>query len=89
MRARLFLSLLIFIVTLNGLIKFLPLYNGVSLYDHKPIDHMMELDACFTGLEGRWNKWIYHLRLECGFRVCAIVHLEMINNLLAVRLFAQ
>ena len=30
--------------------KFLPLYNGVSLYDHKPIDHTRKLDACLTGL---------------------------------------
>ena len=32
--------------------KFLPLYNGVSLYDHRPIDHTLELDACLTGLGG-------------------------------------
>ena len=25
--------------------KFLPLYNGVSLYDHRPIDVSLELDA--------------------------------------------
>ena len=25
--------------------KFLPLYNGVSLYDHRPIDFTLELDA--------------------------------------------
>ena len=30
--------------------KFLPLYNGVSLYDHRTIDHTLELDACLTGL---------------------------------------
>ena len=32
--------------------KFLPLYNGVSLYDHRTIDHTLELDACLTGLGG-------------------------------------
>ena len=30
--------------------KFLPVYNGVSLYDHRPIDVSLELDACLTGL---------------------------------------
>ena len=33
--------------------KFLPLYNGVSLYDHRPVDFTLELDACLTGLGGR------------------------------------
>ena len=32
--------------------KFLPLYNGVSLYHHRPIDYTLELDACLTGLGG-------------------------------------
>ena len=31
--------------------KFLPVYNGVSLYDHRPINLTLELDACLTGLE--------------------------------------
>ena len=39
---------------LRGFDKFLPLYNGVSLYDHRPIDHTLELDACLTGLRG-WS----------------------------------
>ena len=32
--------------------KFLPLYNGVSMYGHKPIDQVLELDACLMGLGG-------------------------------------
>ena len=32
--------------------KFLPSYNGVSLYDHKPIGVTLELDACLTGFGG-------------------------------------
>ena len=31
---------------------FLPLYNGVSLYGHKPTTDTLELDACLTGLGG-------------------------------------
>ena len=30
--------------------KFLPFYNGVSLYDHMPTDYTLEIDACLTGL---------------------------------------
>ena len=67
--------------------KFLPLYNGVSLYDHRPIDHTLELDACLTGLGGRWCSFVYHLPICEGYINLSIVHLEMINVLLAVRLF--
>ena len=30
--------------------RFLPLYNGVSMYDHKSCDHQVHLDACLQGL---------------------------------------
>ena len=41
--------------------KFLPLYNGVSLYDHRPTDMTLELDVCLTGLGGRSVNFIYYL----------------------------
>ena len=69
--------------------KFLPLYNGVSLYDHRPIDHTLELDACLTGLGGRWCSFVYHLLIPLGFMNWSIVKLEMVNILVAVRLFQQ
>ena len=69
--------------------KFLPLYNGVSLYDHRPIDVSLELDACLTGLGGRSGNFIYHLPIPLGYRSWTIVHLEMVNILVAVRLFHQ
>ena len=40
--------------------KFLPNYNGVNLYDHKPIQETLELDACLTGLGGRVEDCVYH-----------------------------
>ena len=67
--------------------KFLPLYNGVSLHDHRSTDFTLELDACLTGLGGRWGKFVYHLPIQRGFMNWSIVHLEMVNILLAVRLF--
>ena len=30
----------------------------VSFYNHRPIDLTLELDACLTGLEGRWNNFL-------------------------------
>ena len=64
--------------------KFLPHYNGVNLYDHKPIHETLELDACLTGLGGRVNEYVYHLLLDRGYEGCTIVHLEMINILVAL-----
>ena len=67
--------------------KFLPMYNGVSLYDHKPIDLTLELDTCLTGFGSRCGRSIYHLHIVRGFRQWAVVHLEMVNILIAIRLF--
>ena len=43
--------------------RFLPLYNGVSLYDHKKCDHQVHLDACLQGLGGVWQNIVYHLQI--------------------------
>ena len=67
--------------------KFLPSYNGVSLYNHKPAELTLELDACLTGFGGHCGHYVYHLPIERGFRNWNIVHLEMLNILTAIRLF--
>ena len=67
--------------------KFLNVYNGVSLYDHRSIDVTLELDACLTGFGGRSGNYVYHLPIIRGFRNLTIVHLEMVNILLAIRTF--
>ena len=69
--------------------KFMAAYDGISLYDYKPIAHTIELDACLTGLGGRCDQWVYHLSIPKGFQQLTIVHLEMINILLAVKLFGH
>ena len=74
---------------LNWLEKFLPLYNGISLYDHKPVDYKLELDVWLTGLGGRWCELVYHLAVPRGYKNCSIVHLEMGNVYLAVKVFAS
>ena len=67
--------------------KFLPTYNGVSLHDHKPIHATLELDACLTGFGGCCGCHVYHLPIVRGFMNWSIVHLEMVNILIAIRLF--
>ena len=49
----------------------------------------LELDACLTGFGGLCGQFIYHLPISRGFRNWTIVHLEMINIFLALRLFGQ
>ena len=46
------------------------------------------MDACLTGLGVCVDDCVYHLPLQKGYKGCTIVHLEMVNILLAVRLFA-
>ena len=67
--------------------RFLPLYNGVSLYDHEKPDHQVHLDACLQGLGGVWTNMVYHIPIPLGFKGLNIVHLEMVNILVAVKLF--
>ena len=69
--------------------KFLPTYNGVNFYDHRSVDHVTDLEACLTGLGGRFGNLVYFLPLEKGYNECTIVHLEMVNILLAIRLFCN
>ena len=74
---------------LHWFATFLPKYNGVSLYDRRPIDMALHLDACLTSFGGRCGQFVYHLPITRGFRNWTIVHLEMVNILLVMRLFAN
>ena len=69
--------------------KFLDRYNGVSMYDHRSVDAVLELDACLTGLGGRFESFVYSLQIPRGYRDMNIVHLEMVNIVLAVKLFSK
>ena len=69
--------------------SFLPRYNGVSMYNHMKSQSILELDACLTGLGGRWGNLVYHLTIERGFANLDIVHLEMVNIVMALRVFAR
>ena len=49
----------------------------------------LHLDACLTGFGDRCGQFVYHLPIARGFRNWTIVHLEMVNILLAMILFAN
>ena len=67
--------------------KFLPTYNGVSLYNHKPVDLNLELDACLTDFCGGCGRYVYHFSIVRGIHNWTIVQLEMVNILIAISLF--
>ena len=67
--------------------RFLETYNGVSIYDHPNANHIIELDACLTGLGARLGNFAYFLAIPRGYKNMTIVHLEMINIVLALKVF--
>ena len=68
--------------------SFLSKYNGVSFYDLIRTQHIVELDACLSGLGGRWENLVYHLPLPHHYGNLGIAQLEMVNILVAIRVFA-
>ena len=69
--------------------KSLPMYNGISMYDHKKVDTPLELDVCLTGFRRRCGNLVYHLPIQRGYNIWTIVHLEMVNILIPVRLWKR
>ena len=65
--------------------RFLLRYNGASMYNHRCVDHEVELDACLDGLGAVWKNFVYHVPLQHQYLNLSIVHLEMLNILVAVR----
>ena len=68
--------------------KVLKIFNITSIYNHSVIRHTVELDACLTGFGAVSGNYVYHLSIERGYGNLNIVHLEMLNILLAFRAFS-
>ena len=73
-------------------IAFLPKFNGVAYIRREAIPHCdtIHLDASLTGLGGTWGNRVYSTPVLGipGFQL-KIVHLEMFNVLIALRLWAK
>ena len=69
--------------------EFVPHFNGKAFFDHPRIDHEIELDASLQGLGARWGQKVYALSIPLGYNHYNIVHLEMLNILVAVRTWGQ
>ena len=72
--------------------KILPQFNGVTIYKKPTIDEAdaLHLDACLTGIGGIWHDRVYSSPAPVipGFEL-KIVHLEMINVLVALRIWGK
>ena len=73
-------------------ISFLLTFNGVTYLRKVSIPHFysLHLDASFTGLGGTWSNRVYATPVLGipGFHL-GIVHLEMFNIVIALRLWAK
>ena len=57
------------------------------MYDIHPIIDHIYLDACLTGLGGCFRNMVYTIPLPLGFEHYSIVHLEMLNNGFALKVW--
>ena len=69
-------------------LAFLPTYNGVSYINKPSIDdnQSLFLDTCLTGMGVVWRDRVYAIPSHnCGDLKLTIVHLEMMNIVIALR----
>ena len=65
---------------------FLTVYNGVTFFQYTPTRNVY-LDACTTGLGAIYNKQVYALPLPEHWQAANIASLEMINILVALKVW--
>ena len=78
-----------FIQDLAWFLNFAPKFNGTSYFNHAHVHAKIELDASLEGLGAYFNDQIYAIPLVRGYNHFHIVQLEMLNVLVAVRVWAN
>ena len=68
---------------------FLHHFNGVIFYDNKLIHHEVNLDASLNGLGASFGNEVYALPLPVGFLNLHITQLEMLNVVVALKVWAN
>ena len=76
-----------FFADLQWFARFLEYFNGRAIFD-KSNDpkHKVYIDACLQGLGGSWDKRIKALPIPDTLSHLNIVHLEMVNIIVALKL---
>ena len=72
---------------LNWFFTFFTSFNRVIIYDIRPMSGHIYLDACLTDLGGSLKNMVYTIPLSLGFQHYSIVHLEMLNIVVALKVW--
>ena len=64
-------------------------YNGITFYEVRSISADIYLDASLTGLGGAFGNFVYALQLPKNFHNYNIVHLEILNIVVAFKIWGQ
>ena len=74
---------------LNWFNTFLFQYNGITFYDKVHPQDKVFLDASLQGLGGVFKNMVYSLQIPKGFNNYTIVHLEILNVVVALKLWGS
>ena len=74
---------------LNWFNTFLLQFNGVTFFDYKEPDHIVYLDACLTDFGAAFANKVYALPIPLGFKNYTIVHLEILNIVVAIKIWGE
>ena len=72
---------------LNWFTKFLPHFNGIA--NHIPFCMTIELDPCLEGLGAICQNQVYSINIPKNFENYSIIHLEMLNILVALTVWCH
>ena len=64
-------------------------FNGVAFFNRAPIRQVIKLDACLEGLCAICQNPVYSIKIPPKFDNYSIVHLEMLNILVALRVWSH
>ena len=64
-------------------------YNGVTFYDKKYCHVELHLDVSLTGIGGVFKNMVYALPLPRGYNQYTIVHLEILNVVVTLKIWAN
>ena len=77
-----------FFKDLHWFLALLHQYNGVTFYDNTKPSESVHLDASLTGLGGVYGQMVYTLDIPKDYMHYSIVHLEILNIMVALKVWA-
>ena len=74
---------------LNWVQTFLPQFNDEAFFVHCSVQATIELDACLQGLGAAYMNQVYVVPIPEYCHNFSVVHLEMLNILVTIRVWCQ